>query len=83
MQKDEAISLSQAQNRIIFLDHSAKLIEELRDEADDWVEANDVVEFWGTEEDGGDWRVHVRLPEPRVDLASDQIGAPYERRTRA
>lgn len=43
----------------------------LRDECDDYVEANDKIrEYWGVNEDGDDWRVHVS-PKIVVDYSID------------
>lgn len=32
---------------------------DLMAECEDWTSANGEVEFWGTDENGNDWRVHL------------------------
>jgi len=53
-----AIDRSVGRNEIVHLAFAQDTIDELRLEADDWVENDGVFEFWGTRE-AEEWRVHV------------------------
>lgn len=56
----DLITRSVSHTDIVHADWTADLAEALSIECEDSVEASDtVVEFWGTDEDGGDWRVHL------------------------
>lgn len=35
------------------------LIDYMLPRCEDWVANGDVIEFWGTDDDGDEWRVHV------------------------
>lgn len=56
----QAIACSIAQNTIVHIDHSYEERQVLLARCDDYVDADEVSEFWGTTESGEDWRVHVR-----------------------
>ena len=61
----ESVRTNQIVNHTIDLangDEAGDLLDELAEMAEDSVDANDgVTEFWGTDEDGAEWRVHVKL----------------------
>lgn len=38
------------------------LADELAAQSDDWTTNGDVIEFWGSDDDGNDWRVHLGKP---------------------
>lgn len=56
-----AIARSVSHNEIVTLDHDADVMSDLALECDDHVTGNTVEEYWGTTDDGNEWRVHVRL----------------------
>lgn len=82
MTAEQAIARSISHNEIVTLDYDADVYQELLDrvlEADngiksDWVDANEVTEFWGTTDDGDDWRVHMRHDD-RLDRAQAALSA--------
>lgn len=54
------ISRSISHTEIATAEWSADLAADLAAECDDSTEASDtVVEYWGTDEDGAEWRVHL------------------------
>lgn len=61
----ESVRTNQIVNHVVDLaggDEPGDLLAELAEMADDSVDANDgVTEFWGTDENCSEWRVHVRL----------------------
>lgn len=59
----KAIERSVSHNDIVTVDADSEgnIIAELTPMCDDHVEANGVHEFWGQDDDGNEWRVHVRL----------------------
>lgn len=64
-----AILRSISHNEIVHLDtldmgcaDAHATIEHLEAACDDSAENDGVIEFWGTHEDGGEWRVHVNGP---------------------
>lgn len=70
MSAEQAIARSVSHNEIVTIDYSASIAEELGNASEDSVPAYTtasgavLAEYWGTTEDGGEWRVHVRYPEP-------------------
>jgi hypothetical protein len=58
----EAIERSISHDEIAYCEHTTENLESLMVECDDSVENGEVIEFWG-EDDGQDWRVHVRTHE--------------------
>lgn len=60
----DAISASIAHDQITFLADSQENRGFLRAECDDYVDTDDVIEYWGETDDGEEWRVHIRI-EPR------------------
>lgn len=63
---EQAIARSKSHNEIVTIEHDAAAIEALTIEAltiecDDHVETAHVHEFWGTDEAGNEWRVHVSV----------------------
>lgn len=57
---EQAIADSIRQNKIAhFSEHNSQIAEILQRDCDDSAEANGVLEFWGTIEDGSEWRVHM------------------------
>lgn len=59
MTAKSAIRESITRDRIVTLDYDADLVDELSSLCDDSVEAYGLTEYWGTDEDGDSWRVHV------------------------
>lgn len=66
MNASQAIARSISHNEIVTLEYDETIAKHLRELSDDWVEANDRIEYWGTD-DGDEWRVHLR-----------QVGGPDE-----
>ena len=62
MNAEGAISRSVSHNETVHLAFGAEAISTLMVECDNNVENGDAHEFWGTKEDGSEWRVHVSLP---------------------
>lgn len=69
-----AIARSISHNEIVTIDHVRiaqadcsvdRVHDVLTQAADDHVENGDVVEYWGTDDNGHEWRVHVRLEVTR------------------
>lgn len=59
---ETAIDLSKSHNEIVTIvggQHYAALCADLSDECEDSVDAGERVEFWGADDDGVEWRVHV------------------------
>jgi hypothetical protein len=62
---ERAINTSIRENRIVTLPtvsiaHEYDVVlTDLTCASDDRAEANDVIEFWGTDDDGDEWRVHI------------------------
>lgn len=61
----------------------ATLVDSLASRADDWVEITagdarmtaeivEIREFWGADEDGADWRIHVYGTRPAQALEEDE-----------
>ena len=61
MTAEQAIQRSISHNEIVHIAHDSEAVEALTVRCDDHVEANEEHEFWGTDDDGNEWRVHVRL----------------------
>lgn len=63
---ERAIHTSIRENRIVHLSREAIANEaeavrvDLLAACDDWTEGNDEIEFWGSDDDGDEWRVHVQ-----------------------
>lgn len=58
-----AIRQSIAQNEIVTIDYDEAAKHELTVSCDDSVRANEMIEFWGMDEAGSEWRVHMRYPD--------------------
>lgn len=57
---EQAINESVLHNCIVHMEDASVLdIEDLKRESDDWVENGPVIEFWGRDDDGENWRVHA------------------------
>lgn len=56
----DAIDESKRSNDIVTVKESARARALLKELCDDSVEANEVIEFWGRDIDGIEWRVHMR-----------------------
>lgn len=54
-----AIARSISHNEIVTIDATKEDVATLIAECDDHVDAGDVHEYWGTDDDGNTWRVHV------------------------
>lgn len=62
MKAGDLIARSVAYGEIAHAPYGDNLAAELSALSDDSVEANDgVCEFWGRDEDGQDWRVHLSM----------------------
>jgi hypothetical protein len=55
----DAIARSISHNEIVNIAFDASASKALRTACDDSVDTEDVTEYWGTTEDGYDWRVHM------------------------
>jgi hypothetical protein len=55
----DAIARSVSRNEIVYLDHSDAAEEYLSAECEDRAEGAELVEFWGIDCDGNEWRVHL------------------------
>lgn len=58
---EQAIEESIACNLIVHIDAQEGMIDELTVRSDDRVKNGPVMEFWGVDDDGDAWRVHVTL----------------------
>ena len=58
-----AIARSVSHTEIVTLEYNWETIQDLLVWSDDNVETETVHEFWGTDDDGNEWRVHVRREE--------------------
>lgn len=54
------IERSISHHEIVTVDYDATTAEDLTAACDDSVEANGATEYWGTDDDGNEWRVHLR-----------------------
>jgi hypothetical protein len=64
-----AIDRSISHTEIVTIDYDSDAASDLSVECDDNVSANGVTEYWGTNDEGNEWRVHMRdqqLPEDAV-----------------
>ena len=64
MTAKQAITRSICHDEIVHVSMTVELVDELTDMAEDWTETMDengepLTEFWGEDEDGNTWRVHV------------------------
>lgn len=57
----DAIAQSITRDATITLDDAPGLRDELLGRSDDNAQTDGVAEYWGTDDDGNDWRVHVRI----------------------
>lgn len=55
-----AIARSVSQNEIVTIDYDPAAAEDLSAASDGSADGNDVTEYWGTDDDGSEWRVHMR-----------------------
>jgi len=56
---ENAINESIANDCIVHLDHTPELADELQSICDDSVDNDGVIEYWGVDDDGRDWRIHL------------------------
>ncbi len=59
MNADQAIKRSISHNETVTLDYDISLALDLSAACDDNVETASVVEYWGTDDNGNEWRVHL------------------------
>lgn len=59
MNAEQAIHESIVRNRIVELKDNAEDRRYLARHCDDSVETGQVTEYWGVDDDGNDWRVHI------------------------
>lgn len=69
MTVEQAIARSISHNEIVRLEWSHDAQTDLIVACDDWNDAGDVREFWGTSDDGSSWRVHLSLIDAESDPA--------------
>ncbi len=76
MTKVAAIARSISHNEIVTVDYDVTLADMLSAESDDSVvnSAYRVTEYWGTDEDGNEWRVHMRHETEDDASESDDEG---------
>lgn len=74
MNAAQAIARSISHTEIVTIEWTAALESALSIESDDSAVANDTLEFWGCDEDGGEWRVHLS------DVAGGRAAATEEAR---
>lgn len=67
----DAIARSISHNEAVYLDASFEREEWLLVRCDDHVQNGLIHEFWGTSDDGDEWRVHIRYEN------EDQANAPF------
>jgi len=67
MNAGQAVVRSITHNEIVTIDWDSADRDYLAIECEDWVANGPVTEFWGTDADGDEWRVHLVRPlgEPR------------------
>jgi len=58
---EDAIADSSREDRTVTLDDEPGLRDELLVASDDNAEVDGVVQYWGTDDEGRPWRVHVAL----------------------
>jgi len=58
---ETAIAQSVSTNSIVHLDAGSDVIDALAAYCDDSAEHADALEYWGTDDDGNDWRIHAHL----------------------
>jgi hypothetical protein len=56
----DAIDRSISHTEIVTIDYDSDAASDLSAASDDSVEANGLTEYWGTDDDGNEWRVHMR-----------------------
>lgn len=61
MTANQAIEQSIERNEIVHMDYDATAAETLMVECDDHTTSNDEEEYWGENEAGETWRVHMAL----------------------
>lgn len=75
MTAEQAIARSVSHNEIVTFDASDEDTAALILAADDWVKNGDLVEYWGKDDEGNEWRVHTRklvtLAAAREKLEAD------------
>lgn len=57
----DAIAESIRHTSIVVIDDAPGLRDDLMTMCDDNIESDGKHEFWGTDDEGDDWRVHVRV----------------------
>ena len=66
MTAEQAIARSVSHTEIVTIEYHAETAEDLSRLSDDSTETEKLTEYWGTDDDGHDWRVHVRRPDPKA-----------------
>lgn len=66
----DAIMASIEYNTIAWCESTAENRDELELTADDWGGDYTYIDFWGTNDDGYEWRVHVE-PAPKLEEADE------------
>lgn len=72
MTAQQAIETSIMENRTVHLDYDAATMQELLVESDDSADSETETEYWGTTEEGSEWRVHVAIdPDVLAEAEAD------------
>lgn len=74
---EQAIARSTSHNEIVHLPWSGAAQNRLVVVCEDWVDAGNVREFWGTDDEGDSWRIHLDYDadsdsEERADYERDR-----------
>lgn len=83
---EQAIARSISHNEIVTIEHNPQIAEILQRDCEGSVDNSTygVVEYWGTIEDGSEWRVHMRAastdstPDESLDRSWDDPRDDYE-----
>lgn len=71
---EQAIADSIRENKIVHLsDHNSQIAVILQRDCDDSVVNGDVTEYWGTIEDGSEWRVHMAAAPSDQEITKHDI----------
>lgn len=65
----QAIDRSTSHTEIVFIEYSTEAEDTLNEECENSCEANNQTDYWGTNDDGNEWRVILRhRAEPQLDF---------------
>jgi hypothetical protein len=63
MTAEQAIARSVSHTQVVTLDYQSHTLNDLVAATRDYVKGNKCWEFWGEDENGNQWRVHMRFPK--------------------